>query len=261
MGIGKRLVGAMIVTAFACGGCSSGGAPREGESTAAEQAGLEVVHYRYGDERLTAKFDGVGEARVLLEGPDNTRIEELLGVPTSGIAADPTDKTTYWVYTNDQERDAVIAQLRIQLESLPKQEAATHEAPTAPPSSTLSLFPPGSPPPVCPGPYAVLYVANNLASTSLTMGTGGLPDLNWYGINDQLSSLTAYKGVISLYENANYGGHSITLTPDLERWTSNGCSGSWLQVNALANYTMISRWYWSNTSWNDQTTSVWFSGN
>ena len=252
------LLGASVVSiALFCAGCAFDGSQGEGDA-GSQSAAIEVFHYRYGEELLEAKFDNTSGDRLLLEGPDNGRIEELMKQPASGVATDPSDKTTFWIYTNDAERAQVTETIRRLVQELPATpEASDKLPPVAPPTSTQSLTPPGTTI-TCSGPYAALYQANNLGQGVLTMGAGGIPDLTVWSINDQVSSVFGYGGIVTLYENQNYGGHSLMLNPDVVTRNSQ-CPTSYWQVNALANYTMVSRWWWTDISWNDQASSVIFT--
>jgi hypothetical protein len=246
-----------LLVALVCGGCAFDSAESEGEA-GKQQASVETYHYRYGKELLEATFDNASGDRVLLEGPDNGRIAELMGQPSTGVATDPTDKTTFWIYTNEAERLQVAEAIGRLIKDMPVQVEPSEKALlVAPPTTTKSLTPPGGTI-TCSGPYAALYQANNLGGGALTMGPGYIPDLIPWNINDQVSSVFSYGGTVTLYENQNYGGHSLMLNPDIVTRNSL-CPTSYWQVNALSNYTMVSRWWWTNISWNDQASSVVFT--
>jgi len=201
MGIRQGMFGASVLcVALFCGGCALDGTAGEGDA-GSQQASVEVFHYRYGEEVLEAKFDTSSGDRVLLEGRDNGRIEELMAKPTSGVATDPSDKTTFWIYTNETERLQVVETMRRLVKAIPPTAGGSDKAlPVAPPTTTQTLTLPGTTY-TCPGPYAALYQANNLGQGVLTMGPGGIPDLIPWGINDQISSVYGYGGPVTLYEN------------------------------------------------------------
>jgi hypothetical protein len=234
-----------VLGVVACGAMLGCGAQTGDGGDASAQEQVRVIHYRHGSELLEAKFRGDPQAPELLDGPDNDRLQQLMSEPTSGLATDPSDENLFWIYDNDAEGRRISQELR---------QRQLDAKPNALPTRTLSLFPPGSTG-SCPSPRGILYRDDNEGGGSFSF-SGAVSNLGTFSFNDASSSVYAKGGAVVLYEHANYGGHSLTLDPDVTVMTSD-CPGWAWYVHSLSRYDMISSWFW-RISWNDQASSVAF---
>jgi hypothetical protein len=200
------------------------------------------------------------EGPVLLDGPDNAKIAELLALPVAGVIVDPDQEHVFWIYTNDTERDQAVNDLQASLAAKPTTtlNAGMDEAPqgSADPSIGRATRALGA---GCSTPGLRLFAANNFGGGSVFV-TGAEANLPRFNFNDVTSSLIFVSGFATLFEHLDFGGHSITFVPNLNvRLSTCDTTQTFGQVEALSSYTMSSTLYFFRTSWNDQTTSALFS--
>ena len=78
------------------------------------------------------------------------------------------------------------------------------------------------------------------------------------GFNDKASSLTFVSGNASIFQDVNFGGHSLTLMPNFEvRLSTCGVSQPYGQYDSLSIIQMSTQWWiFGFVSWNDQASSA-----
>jgi hypothetical protein len=179
-----------------------------------------------------------------------------LNQPNAGVAEDPSEPGLFHVYTSVAEREAVQKALAQAPRTVIVEDAPADKAPAAPGVRTQSLC--GDPAGcdwTCPTPFgfAELYRDTNLTGQKVS-GTFSRA-LSAEGLNDAASSVYLENSAVTLFEHTDFGGHSIMFSPDIEVHQSNGCGYTFASIPSLKKYTMISRWWWTDTSWNDQASS------
>ena len=238
------------------------GAPAEpaAEVAATEAGAIVRFRYRHGETELVATFRETKEGQELVPGPDDGAISELLNQPTAGVAQDPSQPELFHVYTNAEEQAAVQEALRNAPRTVIESDEPAPGADPAPPgvrAQALCTNPAGCNW-TCPTDYGYADASKAVNFLVGSLRIDDMPSLASFGFNDVISSVYLEDGQITLYEHPNFGGHSITFVPDMEVRYSTGCGYTFASIPDLRNYTMISRWYWTNVSWNDQASSAYF---
>lgn len=224
-------LGAPILAAMLTIGCAN----PSGTTTSApihETSAVEIEKYVYFDNQYEISYEVDGKNAKMIDGPDNAAVAELMKNPSSGLVKDPKDSNMFWIYKDTNEAKTV-ADLIKSKNGLKKTIASANFG----------------------GSYVILYEHDNYGGRSLKV-SGSSTYLGWF--NDLTSSLYIRNGDISFCEDANFNGHSLTILCIYEASSTAGAAYSYTfnQIPSLRSYTMISRWYWSNTSWNDQISSL-----
>jgi hypothetical protein len=234
----------------------------DGENPSADRSAATVDQYRYNDETLVVSSVPDGDGRRLLDGPDNARLAELLGVPTSGVVVDPNDDHVFWIYQDDSERmtavDTIKSHLVLEPGVLPKAlvDQALLDKASGDVGSTLDTRALGS---GCLTPQTALFENDKLGGAELVV-RGATSDLWSLGFNDMASSLTFVSGITALYQDVNFGGHSITFVPNLSiRLSTCPVTQTFGEIDSLSAYVMSSTLWIFKTSWNDQASAATFS--
>jgi hypothetical protein len=195
-------------------------------------ATIEKEKYIYFDKTYEVEYNVVGDSVKKIDSPDNAAVAELMSNPSAGLVKDPKEENVFWIYKDRSEQIKVVNLIKAK-SNLPQKLAKTKYS----------------------GAYANLYYNSNYDAYAYRI-TGSE---SYVGdqYNDEISSLYTHDANIALYEHGNYGGHSITFVCDGWRWFE--FEIEWhrsAQIPNLSNYTMISRWYWGDISWNDQVSSI-----
>jgi hypothetical protein len=198
-------------------------------------ASVEKEKYVHFDKTYEIEYSVTGKDIKKIDGADNAAVAELMSGPTAGVVKDPKEENVFWIYKDSTERANVVDLIKTKhnLPKLSKKLAKT----------THSYY------------DVVLYQHSNYGGATFTIYVN-VPSCSDYGWNDAASSLKLYNADVTLYENSNYGGHSITFVCDMEASVGGTYAYSFGEYPSLGSYTMISRWYWTDISWNDQVSSV-----
>lgn len=193
-------------------------------------ASIAKEKYVYFDKTYEIEYSVTGKDIKKLDGADNAAVEELMSAPSAGLVRDPKEINVYWVYKDSTELATVVDLVKAKhgLSKLSKKLAKT----------TSGSY------------YAILYQHINYGGATFTIYVN-VPSCSGYGWNDVASSLKLLNADVTLYENSNYSGHSITLISEIEV-VSGGiyqyCYGDYPRLGA---YIMT-----AFTTWNDQVSSV-----